>query len=139
MTDTFTNDRTGEKWEFVVDYKPMSPDEIVIRKIKPKIFEWDKVNIDVVICSTENELHWLKEKGDYSKDNCGLRLSDKWQVWMGGEQPLPDYVKVEVCWRDDKKVTDQASNLYWEHNSAISDIIAFRVLNIGDHKYPDEL
>lgn len=132
---TFTCDQTGEKFEVAAWSEN---NNFFIKKIEaPKIFPWDEVADGVLVYVTTR--HFLFDGKIYAD----LKLSDKWQVWMGGDQPLPDGVLVEVKRRSGAYMSTLASLHRWEYivdaHKSNSDIIAFRVLTIGDYKYPDEV
>lgn len=55
-----------------------------------------------------------------------------WNVWFGGECPLPEGVMVEYALRDATRNECEAKNLDWSHTNSFYDIIAFRVAGLAE-------
>lgn len=53
---------------------------------------------------------------------------DGWIKWGGGECPVGCRTTVEVRLRSGDTLYDDASGWYWQHDSEIYDIVAYRVV-----------
>lgn len=134
---TFTCDQTGEKFKRISKIEGDVTGTVITPIEKPKVFPWDEV-ADGVLVKDNNNTHCLFNH--VNESTFQLRLSDKWQVWMGGEQPLPDNTDIQVEQRCGELQSGRSWNFEWKHSNKSSiDIIAFKVLSIGDYKYPDEV
>lgn len=146
---TFTCDQTNERFEKVFEgvLTIDNTRQVVITPIKkPKIFPWDEVSDGVLVCidSPKND-HFLFNCKHHSTEL--LRLSNEWQNWMSDSLcPIPGIVMIEVILADGKKMEGLAKKFTWKLENyqgnefwAGKRIVAFRVLNIGDYKYPDEV
>ena len=106
---------------------------------KPKIFPWYEV-ADGVLVTDIYKNHYLLNKEDHLSVIKLLSLSYIWQVWTGGEQPLPDGVEVRIEERNGQHKIGKVEDIDWTQSSKNPyDVIGFGVLNIGDYKYPDEV
>lgn len=61
-----------------------------------------------------------------------------WIDWNGGECPVDPGTQVEVRLRDGRGVVGLADNLHWRKECAISDIIAYRVVEVAKSQAPIE-
>lgn len=56
------------------------------------------------------------------------RGEGEWIVWVGGECPVADHVKVEYQLRGGAKGSEPARRLDWQHEGKRHDIIAYRII-----------
>lgn len=138
---TFTCDQTGEKYEVSATWKENH--DFFIKKIieAPKIFPWDEV-VDRVLVYVDNPKndHFLYRSTIHNSTL--LRLSNEWQLWRGGgEKPFPDNVEIDCDLRRGCRKRGLVKEFCWLDSTFGNpeEIIAFKVLNIGDYKYPDEV
>tara|TARA_B110000091_G_C13726464_1_gene437071 strand:+ start:108 stop:680 length:573 start_codon:yes stop_codon:yes gene_type:complete len=77
-----------------------------------------------------------------NRDSSGMPVSSRAckplmnhkHAWQGGECPLPEGFKVQVCMRSNSVIGDMCShfNWKWSYKAAGSDIIQFEVLGLAD-------
>lgn len=66
--------------------------------------------------------------------NCELALNIP-TLWQGGEQPVPDEVRVEVTYRDGSIGTGSAGVFVWdrrEGNIKYGDIISYKIIGLAE-------
>lgn len=102
MSDTFTNDRTGEKWEFMC--MSGSHSFVTIRKVEPKPFPELKPGMKVL--SQANKFAVIRS--ERSNKMCG-----QVGVWVEGGSSS----QWEGTARTIKQVYDTDGKLIWERES----------------------
>lgn len=132
---------------------------VFVHRPKKKKLDWSKMPVDTLVVASNGigrELrHYEQFNGGKhscytggansltepnllaSWDRCELAPKDKqpWHVWFGGECPLPDGVVVEyVCrgWPNEITAQKIVTDLYWSHDEAKTDIIAYRIVGLAD-------
>ena len=114
-----------------------------VKEVKPKTFSWDDVANDVMVSFAGGSKHFMMTEVSKMFGGCpGLRFSEKWNVWSGGECPLPGCAMVKVRFRDGtESINVQCDTLDWYQGSGgTRDVIAFKVVRLAEgHVYPDEV
>lgn len=93
--------------------------------------------IDTLVntCSV-NKVYRTSHSSLFNK--CRVR-QDHWHSWQGGYKcPLPEGLKVELMYRNRGKGQHSPAytELDWNHNDSVYDIIAFKVISVADgYKY----
>lgn len=89
--------------------------------------------IQVLEKNSDGDYFLLNDCISYETD-LKLAPSDKqpWLLHMGGECPVPENVRVEVCLRNKVEFENElAKDIKWSHYFSMSDVIRFRVVGVA--------
>ena len=132
------------------------PDDLVLIE-EPKLIDWSKLPVDTLIETNEGLRYFKRAYGieaivphysgrtsltaGGSEDGmcyaAKIIENNKFTVWQGGNNPVPEGVNVEVILRNGNRTDKQNSSSYfWGHEGVPGDIIAYRILGASDGYSP---
>lgn len=87
---------------------------------------------------SDSRKHIYEKDSGASWKYCRPRMNH-WHSWQGGQCPLPEGFEVEVLFQDGSRCVGVTTRFRWAYLNTVSDIIAFRVINLAaNYCYPWE-
>lgn len=81
----------------------------------PRHMDWSKVCNGTLVRYTCDKPGVLYEFDREMNNQSSLRFAHATNVWTGGSQPVPDYVRVNGVYRNGDSFTSAAKDLDWGH------------------------
>ena len=124
-------DEDGNKYKVVTIgmQQANNKTQMVVEEIpEQNIFPWDGVANKVLVDSFLSIASFLFDKHQHIHVE-RFRLSSEWNVWRGGECPLPEGVLIKVELRGDLESPRYglADSFIWNHDNGPQDIISYQV------------
>lgn len=137
---------TGKAWRdydtsISTCYNPLVKREGMQWRIKPevKVIDLGRLDTSCIVFNTDGDMCTaIGVTASFIK----RPVYNHWNVWLGGDCPIPDGFEYEILFRngDNTKRDDSAVVLNWEHTEERYDIIAYRFIKkLDDWVYPWEI
>jgi len=101
--------------------------KLTAEKCRNKIAMWERLE-EAYSLPGHSELHLQAYRIALPILEQQERGEGDWIVWVGGECPVADHVKVEYQLRGGAKGSEPARLLDWQHEGKRHDIIAYRII-----------